>query len=295
MKRSEQKEIALKYLKSTRRILTTPWRIFVLFCFTLGFIALAITATVGLSARAFMHALPQVDNLKFADLQTIAMRRIGEKAVDKTYRHRWVSLRDVSRDYLYAIVLSEDSTFFEHGGFNFDAITDSLAENIKERKPAFGGSTISQQVTKNLFLDSEKSLLRKVKEFFITRSLERRFSKNEILEIYFNLADFGPDLYGVGTAASHFFHKSPMEINAAEGAFIALMLPSPKRHYYAVFENRNLTKQKRKKIERVLRDMLYEEYISELDYRRYVSYDYFGPPPRMPATRRERPGSRRGR
>lgn len=271
------------------RVLATPWRVFKITCFLLGFGLIALSVGLYIYVASFMRSLPYVDRMTFQDIQHIATKRIGDRAVDKGYKHKWVPLKDVSRDYLYSIVISEDATFFEHSGFNFDAIADSLAENIKERKPVFGGSTISQQVAKNLFLGNEKSVLRKVKEFLITRSLERRFSKNEILEVYFNIADFGPDLFGVGSAAWHFFRKTPAQVNAAEGAFIALMLPSPKRFYYAIYENRNLTRQKRRKIERVLRDMLYEEFITENDYRRYAKFDYFTTAPsRAPArSRRE--------
>src|SRR5690606_7712117 len=98
---------------------------------------------------------------------------------------------------------------------------------------------------------------------------------NQIIEIYLNLAEFGPDIFGVRAASHHFFGKSPGKINAAEGAFMALMLPSPRKNHYAIFQNHNLTRAKRKRIRRVLRDMMYSEFISPEQYRRYLRYDYF--------------------
>jgi len=88
----------------------------------------------------------------------------------------------------------------------------------------------------------------------------------------------------VAAASDAYFRKRPIDMNAAEGALLAVLLPSPKRFYYAIVENRNLSKQKRKRLERILRDMYYEEFISEGDYQKYVKYDYFSRmPQRFPA------------
>src|SRR5690606_22251702 len=116
--------------------------------------------------------------------------RVNARLEDKRKRYKWVPMKKIHRDLVFSIVVSEDATFFEHNGFNFEAMVDSLAENIKERKAAYGASTISQQVVKNVFLTSEKTLFRKLKEALITHQMERRFSKNEILEIYLNIAEF---------------------------------------------------------------------------------------------------------
>lgn len=260
-------------------ILLSPIRFFKALCFSIGFVVLAVSTGVGVSLYHYLRDLPPLEKLKYRDLKVMAQSKIQEKFSDKKKVPQWVSLDEISREYLYAIVASEDSTFFEHNGFNFEAIANSLAENIKEQRLAYGGSTISQQVAKNLFLNHDKTISRKLREFFITRSLEAHFSKNEILELYLNVAEFGPEVVGVNAAAWQFFKKSPNRINAAEGAFIALMLPAPKRHYYTIYQNRNLTRAKRKKIERVLREMLYEEYLSDTQYSQYVKYDFFSDPP----------------
>ncbi len=200
-------------------------------------------------------------------------------------------MKEINRELLFSIVISEDSTFFEHGGFNLEAMIDSVAENIKERRPAYGASTITQQVAKNLFLTNEKTILRKLQEAILTNKLEAKFSKNEILEVYLNIAEFGPDIFGINAASHHFFKLNPSEVNAAQGALLAQMLPSPRRHYFQIFENKNLTRAKRKRIDRILRDMLYQEYITEKQYREYVRYRYFeeGTPRSLARSRRAPP------
>ena len=270
--------------KKVQKVLTTPWRIFKMLVFFLGLSVMGTLVVAYFVTASFFDALPHTDKMVLADLKAQAVKRMEAKVVNKRYRHRWVPMNDISRDLLFSIVMSEDSTFFEHNGFNFDAMVDSLAENLRERRNAFGASTISQQVVKNLFLDSDKSYKRKLKELFVTRAIESKFSKNEILEVYLNIAEFGPDIYGVAAASEVYFRKRPIDMNAAEGALLAVLLPSPKRFYYAIVENRNISKQKRKRLERILRDMYYEEFISETDYQKYVRYDYLSRiPNRAPA------------
>jgi len=257
------------------RAVVLPWRLIKVFCFCLGVLVLALSGATFIYVNGFFRSLPDIEQMSMKDLQAIGHHRVEERLTNKRAYYHWVELGEISRGCLYSIVTSEDATFFEHDGFNYDAIMDSLAENIRERKPAFGASTISQQVVKNLFLGNEKTLVRKFREFLITRALERHFTKNQILETYLNIAEFGPDIYGVDAAARHFFGRTPAEINAAQGAFLGLMLPSPRRNYFSIWQNRNLTKVKRRRLERVLRDMLYEEYITEAQYHQFVRFHFF--------------------
>ncbi len=257
------------------RVVLTPWFWFKKVCFTIGaFVVVALFFT-GLYVTWFLRSLPDIQNMSFQTLQEIGKKRVHQRLENKKARYRWTEIKDINREFLYSVVLSEDSTFFEHEGFNFEMMVSSFAENLKEGRRVYGASTISQQVAKNLFLSNEKTYARKVREFIITQRLERKFTKNELLEIYLNIAEFGPDIYGVEPAAKHYFNRAPSSINAAEGAFIALMLPSPKRNYFSIFQNRNLPRTKVRRVERVLRDMLYEEYLSEAQYRKYARYRYF--------------------
>jgi len=266
---------AHRFTDSLLGVVTSPWRAFKALCFTLGLLALLGGTVAGIAAYRFLAGLPDVERMTFTDLRGAAKRHVTESLRNKRSAYRWVPLADVHRQFLYAVVHSEDATFFEHDGVNYEAIVDSLAENLRERKVAYGASTITQQVVKNVFLTSERTFIRKLRELLITWRVETRFTKNEILEVYLNIAEFGPDLFGVFAASRHFFSKSAADTSAAEGAFMALMLPSPRRHYYSIYENRNLSKVKRRRLERVLRDLLYEELITEADYRRFIHYDYF--------------------
>ncbi len=273
-----------KGLEASKTALIKPWRTFQRLCFSIGVGVLVLVGGSTIYVVWFLNSLPDIAHSTNDQLQDIGKERVRARLENKKARYRWTELRSISRELIYSIVISEDATFFEHEGFNFESILSSLAENLKEGKHVYGASTISQQVSKNLYLSNEKTYIRKIREFLITKRLERYLTKNEILEIYLNIAEFGPDIYGVDAAARHYFSRSPADLNAAEGAFLALMLPSPKRNYYSIFQNHNLTKQKQRRIERVLRDMLYEEYLSEAQYRQYVRYRYFpDKSPRMPA------------
>jgi monofunctional biosynthetic peptidoglycan transglycosylase len=285
-RRAINAELAKKYSQIVLRFLLTPYRILRYVCIVLGAAVLLVSLVIGWMVASFLRSVPDVRGVTFAQAQLIASQKAYARIGDKKKQFRWTPLNEVSREYLYAIVYSEDSTFFEHNGFNFEMMANSLAENIREKRPAFGASTISQQVAKNLFLDNEKTISRKLKEVLVTRDLEKHFGKNQILELYLNVAEFGPELVGVDAAARHFFHKAPAQINAAEGAFIALMLPSPKRNYYSIYRNRNLSRVKKRRIERVLRDLFYEEYVTEKQYREYTHYNFFPDTWRAPAGNR---------
>lgn len=256
-------------------ILFSPWRFFKLLCFSVGFVTIGISSLGGVYAYYFFYSLPDWNRFSYQDLQKRGKARIHWRLQDKTIKPKWTKIDDVHRDFLFAIVMSEDGTFFEHSGLNYDAMINSLAVNLKKRSYSFGASTISQQLVKNLFLTRQKTMTRKLKEILITRGLERRFSKNNILEVYLNVAEFGPDIFGVDAAARHYFGKTPAQINAAEGAFLALMLPSPRRRHHTIYTKQNLTAERRKHLNRVLRDMLYKEFITQREYRRYLKYDYF--------------------
>ncbi len=265
-------------------VLMSPVRLIKFICFSIGAFVLIFTTLLAIYVWNIFYTVPEVASLKLDDFKTLAIKSVDTKRENKDKKLVWTPISEVNRDLLYSIVFSEDQTFFDHDGVNYDALINSLAENIKKREYAYGGSTISQQVAKNIFFQNNKSLRRKIQEFIVTRKLEGKLKKNEILEIYLNLAELGPDIFGVREAARHYFGKDPKDINAAEGTFIALMLPSPRGNYYKVYENKNLTKQSRKHINRVLRDMLFKEFITEAEYRQYSRYDFFNATERKPTS-----------
>ena len=137
----------------------------------------------------------------------------------------WVQLRGAAP---VAVVASEDQKFAEHFGFDVGAIRESLA-GFNEGEVLRGASTISQQVAKNMYLWPDRSFLRKGIEAYFTLLIEAIWSKQRILEIYLNIAEFGPGIYGVAAASENYFAKSPNELTDAEAALLAAVLPNPNR------------------------------------------------------------------
>lgn len=153
----------------------------------------------------------------------------------------YVRLRDISVHARNAVIVSEDSAFYSHKGFDWDELKKSVEENVKEGAYARGGSTITQQLAKNVYLTPEKSILRKVREAMITVQIEKTLTKDEILEKYLNVVEFGENLYGISRASRFYFQKSPSELTPAEGAFLAFLLPNPKK-YSQSFRQKKLTR-----------------------------------------------------
>ncbi len=125
---------------------------------------------------------------------------------------------------------AEDASFFTHEGFDWEGIKDAAMYNLEAGELKRGGSTITQQLAKNLYLSSERSLLRKAREALITRSLEQHLTKERILELYLNVAEWGQGVYGAEAAARHHFKKSARDLTADEAAWLAAILPSPRRY-----------------------------------------------------------------
>ena len=243
-------------------------------CFV-GTVVVILLLIMMVTVGKFTLSLPDIERTSFIELKELTKKRVISSLEDKKHYFKWTSISDINRDYLYTIVMAEDSKFFTHKGINYDALVDAMAKNYKSDTYTYGASTITQQVAKNLYLSNDKSIFRKLQEYFIAKRLEKKFSKNQILEIYFNLAEFGPDIYGIRAASYRIFDKSPKEINAAEGAFISLLLPSPRRYYYSIVQNKNISKAQKRKIRRVLSDMRFMKYISSKQYRQYLNYRYF--------------------
>jgi monofunctional biosynthetic peptidoglycan transglycosylase len=281
--------ISQKYISLKNRLLniiTSPMRLFRSICFSIGLAVMMAAALTVTAAVGFYHSLPAIDKMSFEQFKELGAQKLATRLSDSKKKQIWVGIDQISRDYLYTIVMGEDSEFFDHDGLNYDAIVEAALENIKKKKYEYGASTISQQVVKNLFLTNEKSIVRKLKEIVVTLKMEGHFTKNQILEVYLNTAEFGPDIYGVHAAARHYFKKEPSKITVPEGALIAVMLPSPRRYHYAIVENQNLTSKNRRKIHRIIADMWANEFISFQQYQKYIRYDYFKSPTRVPAKSR---------
>jgi monofunctional biosynthetic peptidoglycan transglycosylase len=143
-------------------------------------------------------------------------------------RHQWVALNAISPNLPLAVVASEDQKFPDHWGFDVQAIENAYAMN-QHRHQIHGASTISQQVAKNVFLWSGRSYVRKALEAYFTVLIEICWSKRRILEVYLNVAQFGPGVYGAEAAAQHFFRKPASALSRSDAATLAAVLPNPER------------------------------------------------------------------
>jgi monofunctional biosynthetic peptidoglycan transglycosylase len=158
-------------------------------------------------------------------------RRLDElraKQPNAALKHQWADYDRISTHLKRAVVAAEDAKFLDHEGFDWEGIQRALEKNQKRGKPVAGGSTISQQLAKNLFLSGDRSLVRKGQEAAITLMLETVMSKRRIFELYLNVAEWGEGVFGAEAAARHYFGASAANLSAAQSARLAAMLPRPR-------------------------------------------------------------------
>lgn len=139
----------------------------------------------------------------------------------------YVPLSKISPYAVKAVLIAEDDKFYSHEGFDFEAMQKAVEKDIKLGRLKYGGSTISQQLAKNLFLSPTKNPLRKVKEAILTWRIENNLSKRRILELYLNVAEWGDGIFGIEAASRHYFGKSAAELAPMEAARLAVVLPNP--------------------------------------------------------------------
>lgn len=166
--------------------------------------------------------------------ETAFMREHQEEAKEqgKSFRkvQHWAPLGRISKDAINAVVVSEDGTFWSHGGFDWFEFRESIERNMKEGKAARGASTITQQLVKNLYLSSSKNPLRKLKEWVLTWYMEQKLSKSRILEVYLNVIEWGRGIYGIEAASQQYFGKSASQLSREEAARLAAVIPNPRRY-----------------------------------------------------------------
>jgi len=142
-------------------------------------------------------------------------------------RIRWTPYSSISPDIKRAVLVAEDINFFSHRGFDWGEIKIAVEEALHDGEAPRGASTITQQVVKNLWLSPSRNPLRKVKEAVLTWQVERTLSKRRTLEVYLNVAEFGPGIYGVGAAAQAYFGKAPADLGGEDASLLAASLPRP--------------------------------------------------------------------
>ncbi len=165
--------------------------------------------------------------------------------------HLWVPLSEIAESLQMAAISTEDDTFFQHKGINYKETWNAFKEDLKKGKYKRGGSTITQQLAKNLFLSKEKTLTRKLREYFLARRIEEILPKQRILELYLNEAEWGDGIYGAELASRFYFDKHASELNLPESALLAAMLANP--HYYNPDKNLERVQNRQKRLLSLLR------------------------------------------
>ena len=204
-----------------------PWR-------RVAAAALAAALAAGAAGTLAWRALPDVTPLATRIPRTTALleqRRADARRTGLAYAPdlRPVPLDAISPRLVEAVVLAEDAAFFGHGGFDWREIRSAAEQNLKAGRTVRGASTITQQLAKNLYLGTERTYGRKLKEAVLALKLERTLSKRRILALYLNAAEWGPGVFGAEAAARHWFDRPASALDAAEAAALAAMLPAPRR------------------------------------------------------------------
>ncbi len=193
---------------------------------------------IGLPPRGEVRALVTKNPAATA---LMAQREAEARAKNRRARvdQTWVSLERISRNLIQAVVASEDQKFFGHEGVDWKAVQESLEKNVEKGRALRGGSTITQQLAKNLYFGTQKTLSRKLRELVVTRWMEADLTKRRILTLYLNVIEWGDGIYGAEAAARRYYGKPASDLTVDEAAALAAAIPSPRRLNPAVDPVRN--------------------------------------------------------
>ncbi|HLG18738.1 MAG TPA: biosynthetic peptidoglycan transglycosylase [Bdellovibrionota bacterium] len=226
-------------------------------------IAILALGSIGLVAYLIVRGVAEVGQLKhrYPVIHYNGAKEQPLVTLEKKRPASWVTIDQVSRSVVGAVLVSEDWAFYQHKGFDPKQIEESIKVNLKKKGLVRGASTITQQVARNVFLSHKKSLWRKFRELVLAMLLEREMTKRQILEVYMNVAEWGEGTYGISAASHLYFNEPPARLGAKEGAFLAMLLPSPKR-YGVSFRQRMLTPHAGRTIHAILDKMVQAGYLS---------------------------------
>lgn len=219
-----------------RRRWRLPWRL--LWRLTLLLIAALVVYESWFFGKVVWWIWVNPANTAFMEARLENMREDNPKA---RLRHKWVPYADISVNLKRALIAAEDGKFLDHDGFDWQAIQRAASKNLKRGKVVAGGSTISQQLSKNLFLSGSRTPWRKLQEAAITVMIETVMSKRRILEIYMNVIEWGNGVFGAEAAARHYYRTSASGLSADQSARLAAMVPNP-RYYDRVRTTKALEK-----------------------------------------------------
>ncbi len=198
------------------------------------FIIIALVSAL-LLGIAYYFIFPDISKLKKENPKKTSFmeyreREWREKGKKIKITQIWTPLSNISPYLIKAVLIAEDDKFYRHEGFDFEAIQKAIEKDIKKKKFKFGGSTISQQLAKNLYLTPSKNPIRKIKEAILTWRIERTLSKKRILEIYLNAAEWGEGIFGIEAASRHYYGKPASALAPEEAARLASVLPNPRKY-----------------------------------------------------------------
>lgn len=234
--------------------------------YILGVMAFILILGVSILMRRVFSDLPSVDKLsEYTPLLTTFVYDINGNVITEysVERRSFLTLDKIPLDLQNALIAMEDNDFFKHWGISVKGILRAVSRDILHRKVKQGGSTITQQLSKLIFLKPERTVSRKIKEIFIALQIEKNFSKQEILQMYFNQIYFGGGVYGVQTASKIYFGKDVENLTLSESALLIGIIPAPER--YSPFVNPELARRRRNL---VLLRMYEEKYITKEEYQK---------------------------
>lgn len=242
------------------------------------FFFLGVITLMGAAVASLWNWLPTEKEIK--GCMTTKMYHVELCPGSKNY----VPLNQISQNLQKAIVLTEDSTFFTHNGFDWGSIEKNAREGWESGSFKKGGSTITQQLAKNMFLTGDRTFIRKGVEAIITDRIENTLTKKEILERYLNVVEFGKNIFGVKDAAKYYFKKTPAELSVVESAFLALVLPNPVKYSMSYYK-KELTPFAKKRLTQIIENMFRYHRITPEEYEQAIQQAawFFQSAPPMPA------------
>lgn len=188
------------------------------------------------------------------------IRHTSNMEMDRNWE--WVPIHKISNYLIHSVIISEDQKYFEHKGFDWSSMWEAMIENLKNMDTLKGGSTITQQVAKNIFLEPSRSLLRKIREATIAYQLEKYLDKTRILELYLNIIEWGDGIYGVEAASKYYFEKPSNELNLIDSLRLSSVIPNPHRYSPLDISDNYL----KMRIKHVSKKLLRKSWISQIEY-----------------------------
>ncbi len=247
-----QNPARMRVRKSSGSFLSRLWH--ALLCFA-GILLL------GLSLQILTHGIRTLTLPYFRPFSTAFIQHYLSKCLwngfQCSFQQNWVPLNQISGSLKEAILIGEDDGFFEHEGIEPEAIRQAIEYNLKKGRVARGGSTITQQLVKNLYLSPSKNPLRKAQEILLSLWMEKVLSKQRILEIYLNVIEWGDGVYGAEAASQFYFHKPAQKLSEEEAAYLSAIVPNP--HFYTNPENSKRAKRRKEIILRRMHRKFFEE------------------------------------